>query len=104
MLELTDTNFDEELKENKIVVVDFFALWCGPCKAMAPIFEELSKEFKQVKFGKINVDEYTSIASRFRVMSIPTFIIFKDGKEVERIIGGNSKTTMKAKIELVLKK
>ena len=99
MLELTEDNFEKEIKNNKIVVVDFWTSWCGPCKAMAPVFEELSKEMKDVKFAKINVDENTEIATKFRVQSIPTFIIFKEGKPVGTIIGGQSKSSLKAKIE-----
>ncbi len=81
----------------------FLAHNCGPCKAMSPIFEELSKELKNVKFAKLNVDEHTDIASKYNVMSIPTFLIFKGGKEVGRIIGGNPKSVLKSKIESAIK-
>src|SRR3989338_7080368 len=98
MLELDKSNFDKEIKSDKLVVVDFWASWCGPCKAMSPILEDLSKEMKNVVFAKVNVDENTDLPSKLGIMSIPTFVVFKDGKEVERIIGSNSKVVMKAKI------
>ena len=104
MLELDKSNFDKEIKSDKLVVVDFWASWCGPCKAMSPILEDLSKEMKNVVFAKVNVDENTDLPSKLGIMSIPTFVVFKDGKEVERIIGSNSKVVMKAKIETAIKK
>ncbi len=102
MLELNKNNFEKEISKG-IVVIDLWASWCGPCRAMAPIFEELSKEMKNVTFAKLNVDENQNIASGLGVMSIPTFIIFKDGNEVDRIIGANSKSLMKSKIEAMMK-
>ena len=99
MLELNESNFEKTLKGNKNLVVDFWADWCGPCKIMAPVFESLSKEMKNVKFAKINVDENNHLASEFGVMGIPTFIVFKDGKEVERVVGAAHKTIIKEKIE-----
>ena len=98
MLQLNKSNFNEEIKKGK-VVIDLWAEWCSPCRGMAPIFEALSKEMKDVKFAKLNVDENQEIASKLRVMSIPTFLIFKDGKEVERVIGSMSKDALKSKIE-----
>ncbi|MBS3152398.1 thioredoxin [Candidatus Woesearchaeota archaeon] len=103
MLELNKDNFEKELKENKILILDAWAIWCSPCKATSPIFEELSKEIKNVKFAKLNVDDNTEIASKLGIMSIPTFIVFKNGKEVERIIGANPKSVMKAKFEAGIK-
>jgi thioredoxin 1 len=70
------------------VVVDFWAVWCGPCRIMAPIIDEVARELKgKVKFGKVNVDEEGELAERFEVMSIPTLIFFKKGRQVERITG-----------------
>lgn len=103
MLELNKNNFEKEIKNNKLIAIDLWASWCGPCRAMAPVFEELSKEMKNVTFAKLNVDENQNIASGLGVMSIPTFIIFKNGNEVDRIIGANSKAFMKSKIESALK-
>ncbi len=103
MLELNKENFEKET-EKGIVIVDLWAEWCGPCKAMSPLFEELSKEMKDIKFAKLNVDDNTDIAQKFGVMSIPTFIVFKNGKVIERIIGSSSKSNFKSKIETAVKK
>lgn len=103
MLELNKSNFEKEIRSG-IVVVDNWASWCAPCRAMSPIFEALSKEMKDIKFAKLNVDESPEIASEYGVMSIPTFLILKDGKEVNRIIGTMPKEVMKAKISAAIKK
>lgn len=85
--ELTSESFDDFVKEDK-VVVDFWAPWCGPCKMMGPIFEEVSEELKdKVKFGKVNVDENPEMAQKFGVMSIPTLMFFRDGQPVDKIVG-----------------
>ena len=88
-LKLSSENFKEEvLNSEKPVLVDFYADWCGPCNAMAPVIEELAKELDgKVKVGKINVDENSDIAVEYNVMSIPTLIIFKNGKEEKRLVG-----------------
>lgn len=94
-------NFDSEvLGSNQPVLVDFFADWCGPCNKAAPIFEELSEEFTNIKFCKVNTDDCTDIANRYGVLSIPTFILFKNGEEVNRMIGLYSRE----EIEIILKK
>ncbi|NFG24607.1 thioredoxin [Clostridium botulinum] len=91
--------FDDAIKEG-IVIVDFFADWCGPCKMLAPIFEELEEEMKdKVKFFKVNVDESGELASKFSVFSIPTMIIFKDGKEVSTEVGFLPKEKIKMNLE-----
>lgn len=83
-----------------IKVVDFYADWCSPCKMMAPIFEELEKEFSgKVEFEKVNVDADQARAQQYGVLSIPTFIILKDDKEVDRTVGGRSKEAFKTWIE-----
>ena len=103
MLELNKSNFEKETSSG-MVVIDNWAEWCAPCRAMSPIFEALSKEMKDIKFAKLNVDENPEIASRYSVMSIPTFLILKDGKEVDRIIGAMPKERIKEKISAAVKK
>lgn len=98
---ITDADFDSEvLKSDVPVLVDFFANWCGPCKAMLPVIEELASEYEgKVKIVKINVDESTDVPSKFNVMSIPTFIMFKDGEAVETFVGMKSKEEMKKHLD-----
>ena len=88
-IKLSSENFEKEvLKSEKPVLVDFYADWCGPCNAMAPVIEELATELDgKAKVGKINVDENSDIAVKYNVMSIPTLIIFKNGKEEKRLVG-----------------
>ena len=92
-IKLSTENFEKEvLKSEKPVLVDFYADWCGPCNAMAPVIEELAKELEgKVKVGKINVDENPDIAVGYNVMSIPTLIVFKNGKEEKRLVGLRNK-------------
>ena len=86
-----ENDFNSIINED-LVLVDFYADWCGPCKMMAPVIEELAEELQEkAKVGKINVDESTDIATQYDVMSIPTIIIFKNGKEVKRFIGVRDK-------------
>lgn len=98
---LTSENFEEEvLKSEKPVLVDFWASWCGPCKMIAPIFEELAGEYKdEVKFGKVNVDEQASLAAKFRVTSIPTLILFKNGEITKSSVGFCSKSELEEMIK-----
>jgi thioredoxin 1 len=85
---VTDSNFEETLKKNKVFFVDFWANWCGPCRALAPTVAEVAKEYSgKALIGKLDVDENPATAERFQVFSIPTMIIFKDGKEMERLVG-----------------
>lgn len=89
---LTKDNFEQEvLKSDKPVLVDFWASWCGPCRMVLPIVEELAEELTDVKVCKVNVDEESELAGRFRVMTIPTLIVFKDGNAVNTSIGAKSK-------------
>jgi len=98
----TEANFDSEvLKSNELVFVDFWAAWCGPCQMMAPIVDELAKKYegKNVKIGKCNVDENGEIASKYSILSIPSFTVFKNGEVVDQIVGGVQKEKLQAMIE-----
>ena len=85
---------------DKLVVMDFFATWCGPCKMLTPIFESLSKEMSdKVDFAKIDIDRRLEVAQEYEIVSVPTMIIFKNGKEVQRIVGFVPKEQIKSKIK-----
>jgi thioredoxin 1 len=101
LLHLTKDNFKKEvLESDSLVVVDFWASWCAPCKMIAPIIEELAKEYdKKIKIGKINIDEHTKIASHYGIMSIPTLLFFKKGDVIEQAVGVLSKSELKKRIE-----
>lgn len=89
---ITNENFDEiVLRSDKPVLVDFWAEWCGPCQALAPTIEEVAREQTAVKVGKVNVDNEPELARQYRIMSIPTLIVFRDGEPVRREVGGRSK-------------
>ena len=89
---LTDSTFDEEVKTaDAPVIVDFWAEWCGPCKMIAPILEEIAAEHPGVRVAKLNVDDSPDVARRYDVMSIPTLIVFKDGQPAKRLVGAKPK-------------
>ena len=89
---LTNENFEQEvLNSEKPVIVDFWAPWCGPCKMILPIIEELSTELTDVKVGKVNVDEQEDLARQYGIMSIPTLLVFKDGKIANQAVGAKDK-------------
>lgn len=93
VLSLNEKNFEEEaLKSEKPVLIDFWASWCGPCKMMSPVVDEIAEEFGEtIKVCKVNIDEERNLAAKYNVMSIPTFIALKNGKEVGRTIGVQEK-------------
>lgn len=92
VLKITSNNFNEEiLNSDKVAIVDFYADWCGPCKMMSTIIDNIAEENENIKVGKLNVDEAGDIATNYNVMSIPTIIIFKNGKENKRFVGVTNK-------------
>lgn len=108
LIHLTCDNFDAEVLKSKVpVIVDFWAEWCPPCKMMVPIFEELSGDKSyagKLKFAKLDTEEASEIAGNYNVMSIPSFILFKNGEEKARIVGAMPKEDFKKQIEKAMKK
>lgn len=102
-IELNKDNFKEEiLDSDKIVLVDFWAEWCMPCKMLAPAYEELSKEMPLLKFCKFNVDIDQGIAEEYGIRGIPCIVVFKDGKEIGRIVGSIGKKELENKIKKII--
>ena len=87
VIELTSQNFNQEIGNNDLVLVDFWAEWCGPCKSMHPIFTRMAKKYKQIRFARVNVDDAQDIAMKYGVKSIPTFIMFKNAEVVNTMVG-----------------
>ncbi|MDF2454700.1 MAG: trxA [Cytophagaceae bacterium] len=102
-IEITDANFDEIIKTGQPVLVDFWAEWCGPCKMIGPVVEELAGDFEgKAVIGKINVDDNPAISARFGIRSIPTLLVFKNGEIVDKQIGAVPKTALADKIKAQL--
>jgi thioredoxin 1 len=101
ILEITDVNFAEEVEGGEgLQMVDFWATWCGPCRLVAPIVEELAQEYaeKGLRVGKVNVDSNPSVTARFRVMSIPSILFFKDGELVDTVVGAVPRPQLEQKV------
>lgn len=100
---LTDANFSQEVLKSSIpVLVDFWAEWCGPCKMIAPVLDELASEYQgKATIGKVNIDDFQNLATEHGIRAIPTFLIFKNGQVTEQIVGGRNKRDLKASLDLV---
>lgn len=99
---LTQENFQEEVS-GKPIIVDFWASWCGPCRMLAPVIDALSEEYEdKISVGKVNVDEQNALAAQFGIVSIPTVIIFKDGKEIKRLVGVHDADDYRDEIDRVI--
>lgn len=103
-LEFTDQNFQTEvLASDKLTVVDFWASWCGPCRTLGPVIEELAKDFEgRVQIGKLDVDANPETSASYQITSIPAVLFFKDGKVVDRVVGAQPKPSLAKKIEGLL--
>ena len=100
VITITKENFEAEvLKSAQPVLLDFWAAWCGPCRMLSPIVDEVAEERTDVKVGKVNVDEQPDLAAEFGVMSIPTLIVFKNGEEIDRSVGALPKARLQALLE-----
>lgn len=97
---LTINEFNENVKKEGVAIVDFFATWCGPCKMLAPIFEEVGNEMNgQAGFYKVDIDESLELANEYGIQSVPTMLVFKNGEVVDRVVGVVPKASLKAKVE-----
>lgn len=101
-IDLTYKNFDKEvLESDKIILVDFWATWCGPCQMLSPILSEIAEQYKsKIKVGKVNVDEYRELAIRYEISSIPTILVFKDGKIINTFVGFCNKKELEEKLNI----
>lgn len=100
-IKITDADFEENIKKYKTIVIDCWAPWCGPCRMVAPVIDELAKEKAgKIVFGKLNVDENPVISGNLQIMSIPTMLVYKDGTLVDRFVGAYPKEELKKKLEI----
>ena len=103
VLNLTEQDFDDALKQDGPILVDFWAEWCGPCKMLSPVLDELATEYgANLRIAKVNVDENPELARRYKVRSIPNLILFKSGEIADQIMGAYPKTDLKSKIDSIL--
>ncbi len=100
-IEITDSNIGEILRDNKITLIDFYAIWCGPCRILGPIIDELAGDNPDIAIGKLNVDENGDTTLKFGIRGIPAIIFFKDGKEVDKVVGVVSKSALQDKINIL---
>jgi len=102
-IEVTDSSFEDEAKKYPLMVVDCWAAWCGPCRMIAPVVEELAHDYAgKIVFGKLNVDENRETSQKFGIMSIPTLLVMKDGKEIDRLVGAAPKEYLEAELKKYL--
>ena len=100
-IKITDADFDEAVKKYDTIVIDCWAPWCGPCRIVGPVIDELANEMQgKIVFGKLNVDENPAISGKHQIMSIPTMLVFKNGNLVDRLIGALPKEELQKKLEL----
>lgn len=103
VIEINDTNFEKLVSSSKLIMIDFWANWCGPCRMLGPVIEEIAMECDgKFVVGKIDIDNNSAVASKFSIRSIPVIIIFKDGREADRIIGYASKATILERLSVFL--
>jgi len=102
-VEVTDATFKETIQNHPLVVVDCWAPWCGPCRMVAPVIEEMARDYAgRILFGKLNVDDNREVAAQYQIMGIPTLLVFKNGNLVDRIVGAMPRQTLEPKIERYL--
>lgn len=98
---LNDKNFKENIAKNDLVLVDFFATWCGPCKMLSPVLEEVAKDNEDMKFFKVDVDQNPDLVREFGIQAMPTIVILRDGKEIKRFLGYKAKEQIQSIIDEV---